>query len=252
MLPWPLPLKKAEVGVTHGPAVESEGAGAKLGGLGGSVARSVALARLDFRARQRAAFIISPRRGTLAFCAQIPPRPTQESRNLGQDSCLGRPSQTLRSWIRPPRLLKAPADHRTSGNSVPFVGTSSKLSSRNRTPARLPVASGSSSRQLGNGPRRISPRIAPGLRTSSAAPRTPQTQQALSAFGSPAVKMSGEAWLYLLAVLINAVNLFLQVFFTIMYSDLEWYVVAALSAAPPRLSPASLACGPPQMPLRRR
>ncbi|KAI4250170.1 MAG: hypothetical protein L6R40_000342 [Gallowayella cf. fulva] len=33
--------------------------------------------------------------------------------------------------------------------------------------------------------------------------------------------MSGEAWLYLLAVLINAVNLFLQVFFTIMYSDLE-------------------------------
>ncbi|KAK7518893.1 cornichon protein-domain-containing protein [Phyllosticta paracitricarpa] len=33
--------------------------------------------------------------------------------------------------------------------------------------------------------------------------------------------MSGEAWLYLLAVLTNAVNLFLQVFFTIMYSDLE-------------------------------
>lgn len=38
--------------------------------------------------------------------------------------------------------------------------------------------------------------------------------------------MSGEAWLYLLAVLINAVNLFLQVFFTIMYSDLEWYVAS--------------------------
>jgi hypothetical protein len=36
--------------------------------------------------------------------------------------------------------------------------------------------------------------------------------------------MSGEAWLFLLAVLINAVNLFLQVFFTIMYSDLEWSV----------------------------
>ena len=36
--------------------------------------------------------------------------------------------------------------------------------------------------------------------------------------------MSGEAWLYLIAVLINAVNLFLQVFFTIMYSDLEWFV----------------------------
>ncbi|KAF3903920.1 hypothetical protein ABW21_db0202557 [Orbilia brochopaga] len=33
--------------------------------------------------------------------------------------------------------------------------------------------------------------------------------------------MSGEAWLYLLAVLLNAVNLFMQVFFTIMYSDLE-------------------------------
>lgn len=44
--------------------------------------------------------------------------------------------------------------------------------------------------------------------------------------------MSGEAWLYLLAVLINAVNLFLQVFFTIMYSDLEWCV----SAFPPLLS----------------
>ncbi|KAF2968075.1 hypothetical protein GQX73_g5514 [Xylaria multiplex] len=40
--------------------------------------------------------------------------------------------------------------------------------------------------------------------------------------------MSGEAWLYLFAVLINAVNLFLQVFFTIMYSDLEWYVLAQL------------------------
>ena len=39
--------------------------------------------------------------------------------------------------------------------------------------------------------------------------------------------MSGEAWLYLLAVLINAVNLFLQVFFTIMYSDLEWYVLSS-------------------------
>ncbi|CAN6671829.1 ER-derived vesicles protein Erv14p [Trichomonascus vanleenenianus] len=33
--------------------------------------------------------------------------------------------------------------------------------------------------------------------------------------------MSGEAWLYLFAVLVNAVNLFLQVFFSIMYSDLE-------------------------------
>lgn len=36
--------------------------------------------------------------------------------------------------------------------------------------------------------------------------------------------MLGEAWLFLFAVLLNAVNLFLQVFFTIMYSDLEWYV----------------------------
>lgn len=36
--------------------------------------------------------------------------------------------------------------------------------------------------------------------------------------------MTGEAWLFLLAVLLNAINLFLQVFFTIMYSDLEWYV----------------------------
>jgi hypothetical protein len=44
--------------------------------------------------------------------------------------------------------------------------------------------------------------------------------------------MSGEAWLYLLAVLINAVNLFLQVFFTIMYSDLEWYVSISLSRSP--------------------
>lgn len=31
--------------------------------------------------------------------------------------------------------------------------------------------------------------------------------------------MSGEAWLYLLSVLLNAVNLFLQVFFTIMYVE---------------------------------
>lgn len=45
-------------------------------------------------------------------------------------------------------------------------------------------------------------------------------------------KMSGEAWLYLLAVLINAVNLFLQVFFTIMYSDLEWYASICLSSPP--------------------
>jgi hypothetical protein len=43
--------------------------------------------------------------------------------------------------------------------------------------------------------------------------------------------MSGEAWLYLLAVLINAVNLFLQVFFTIMYSDLEWYVCFTTTAS---------------------
>lgn len=41
--------------------------------------------------------------------------------------------------------------------------------------------------------------------------------------------MSGEAWLYLFSVLINAVNLFLQVFFTIMYSDLEWCVNAIIS-----------------------
>ncbi|OWB63775.1 hypothetical protein B5S31_g4793 [[Candida] boidinii] len=33
--------------------------------------------------------------------------------------------------------------------------------------------------------------------------------------------MNGQAWLFILAVLVNAVNLFLQVFFTIMYSDLE-------------------------------
>lgn len=42
-------------------------------------------------------------------------------------------------------------------------------------------------------------------------------------YSSDIAKMSGEAWLYLFAVIINAVNLFLQVFFTIMYSDLEWY-----------------------------
>jgi len=33
--------------------------------------------------------------------------------------------------------------------------------------------------------------------------------------------MTGEAWLYLFSVIVNAVNLFMQVFFTIMYSDLE-------------------------------
>lgn len=51
------------------------------------------------------------------------------------------------------------------------------------------------------------------------------------------LKMSGEAWLYLLAVLLNAVNLFLQVFFTIMYSDLEWCV----ESCPPRAFYALLA-----------
>lgn len=45
--------------------------------------------------------------------------------------------------------------------------------------------------------------------------------------------MSGEAWLFLFSVLINAVNLFLQVFFTIMYSDLEWYGACSLSSSPP-------------------
>lgn len=44
--------------------------------------------------------------------------------------------------------------------------------------------------------------------------------------------MSGEAWLFLFSVLINAVNLFLQVFFTIMYSDLEWYEACSLSPPP--------------------
>lgn len=48
--------------------------------------------------------------------------------------------------------------------------------------------------------------------------------------------MSGEAWLYLFAVLINAVNLFLQVFFTIMYSDLEWYVMLATRSSLDMLS----------------
>jgi hypothetical protein len=51
--------------------------------------------------------------------------------------------------------------------------------------------------------------------------------------------MSGEAWLYLLAVLINAVNLFLQVFFTIMYSDLEWYALSTpLSGTAPTFASA--------------
>lgn len=45
--------------------------------------------------------------------------------------------------------------------------------------------------------------------------------------------MSGEAWLFLFSVLINAVNLFLQVFFTIMYSDLEWYETCSLSLHSP-------------------
>ena len=53
--------------------------------------------------------------------------------------------------------------------------------------------------------------------------------------------MSGEAWLYLFAVIINAVNLFLQVFFTIMYSDLEWYV----SLAEPRSQRFNLCCEEP-------
>jgi hypothetical protein len=51
--------------------------------------------------------------------------------------------------------------------------------------------------------------------------------------------MSGEAWLYLFAVLINAVNLFLQVFFTIMYSDLEWYVHMFLRRWPTADRPAT-------------
>lgn len=52
--------------------------------------------------------------------------------------------------------------------------------------------------------------------------------------------MSGEAWLFLFSVLINAVNLFLQVFFTIMYSDLEWYEACSLSPHPtPAIGQAS-------------
>ena len=47
--------------------------------------------------------------------------------------------------------------------------------------------------------------------------------------------MSGAAWLYFFAVVVNAVNLFLQVFFTIMYSDLEWYVLLYVDSQP--LSP---------------
>ncbi|CCJ28529.1 unnamed protein product [Pneumocystis jirovecii] len=33
--------------------------------------------------------------------------------------------------------------------------------------------------------------------------------------------MLGSAWLYLLTIIINSINLFMQIFFTIMYSDLE-------------------------------
>lgn len=47
--------------------------------------------------------------------------------------------------------------------------------------------------------------------------------------------MSGEAWLFLFSVLINAVNLFLQVFFTIMYSDLEWYGAYPSSLSSPAI-----------------
>jgi hypothetical protein len=54
--------------------------------------------------------------------------------------------------------------------------------------------------------------------------------------------MSGEAWLFLLAVLINAVNLFLQVFFTIMYSDLEWYVLFISSLLRPTYSVSLRMC----------
>jgi hypothetical protein len=54
--------------------------------------------------------------------------------------------------------------------------------------------------------------------------------------------MSGEAWLFLFSVLINAVNLFLQVFFTIMYSDLEWY--EALLLVSPLASKDTVACWP--------
>jgi len=34
--------------------------------------------------------------------------------------------------------------------------------------------------------------------------------------------MSGTVWLFLFAIIVDGVNLFMQVFFTIMYSDLEW------------------------------
>jgi hypothetical protein len=63
-------------------------------------------------------------------------------------------------------------------------------------------------------------------------------------FGAPVANMSGEAWLYLFAVLINAVNLFLQVFFTIMYSDLEWLVKQPpISYSRVRCRYARLPCG---------
>lgn len=64
---------------------------------------------------------------------------------------------------------------------------------------------------------------------SSHIPQSPWTVRSqpleAAACAKKIVMMSGEAWLYLLSVLINAVNLFLQVFFTIMYSDLEWWAV---------------------------
>jgi hypothetical protein len=52
-------------------------------------------------------------------------------------------------------------------------------------------------------------------------------------------------------VLINAVNLFLQVFFTIMYSDLEWYVSLRHRSWPPAIphpvSPRTVATEQPQL-----
>jgi hypothetical protein len=74
-----------------------------------------------------------------------------------------------------------------------------------------------------NHPSHRSPSVALVAQTSPADLAQNPRKPIRRVFLSTTTTMSGEAWLYLFAVLINAVNLFLQVFFTIMYSDLEWY-----------------------------
>lgn len=174
-----------------------------------------------------------------------PEKPAVESRPTS--AALG-PLPTTNHQVKNPIHSPSPRVSSFTLHLPPFIRTRTRAKFHLRPLAQLPCSSASiqpaakhrkptiwspspgRSRTRKNRQRRHSPhRITQAVRCAPPklfkACRELPSPNNLQRYTSDIAKMSGEAWLYLFAVIINAVNLFLQVFFTIMYSDLEWYEI---------------------------